>query len=49
MEWALLSLVGVHVAAAMAYTFILRDGIMQRMLPTNPMILDANSQSRKAW
>jgi cytochrome b561 len=49
MEWALLSLVGAHVAAAMAHTFIFRDRIMQRMLPTNPMIVDTNSQSRKAW
>ncbi len=49
MEWALLSLVGAHVAAAMAHTFIFRDRIMQRMLPTNPMIFDTNSESRKAW
>jgi cytochrome b561 len=33
MEWALLLLIGAHVAAAMAHTFIFRDRIMQRMLP----------------
>ena len=33
MEWALLVMVGVHVAAAMAHLFIYRDRIMQRMLP----------------
>ena len=49
MEWALLSLVGAHVAAAMAHTFIFRDRIMQRMLPTTPMIFDTNRESRKAW
>jgi len=49
MEWALLSLVGAHVAAAMAHTFIFRDRIMQRMLSTNPMIFDTNREGRKAW
>jgi hypothetical protein len=33
----------------MAHTFIFRDRIMQRMLPTNPMIFDTNRESRKAW
>src|SRR5229473_434774 len=33
MEWALLVVIGIHVAAAMAHIFIYRDRIMQRMLP----------------
>ncbi|HET6839334.1 MAG TPA: cytochrome b [Bradyrhizobium sp.] len=33
MELALLLLIGSHVAAALAHTFIFRDRIMQRMLP----------------
>ena len=33
MEWALLVIIGIHVAAAMAHLFIYRDRIMQRMLP----------------
>ena len=33
MEWALLVMIGIHVAAAMAHLFIYRDRIMQRMLP----------------
>jgi cytochrome b561 len=33
MEWTLLVLIGIHVAAAMAHIFIYRDRIMQRMLP----------------
>jgi cytochrome b561 len=37
MEWALLLVIGAHVAAAMAHTFIFRDRIMQRMLPEKPM------------
>ena len=37
MEWALLLVIGAHVAAAMAHTFVFRDGIMQRMLPEKPM------------
>jgi cytochrome b561 len=37
MEWALLLVIGAHVAAAMAHTFIFRDRIMQRMLPEVPM------------
>jgi cytochrome b561 len=39
MEWALLLVIGAHVAAAMAHTFIFRDRIMQRMLPDKPMIV----------
>jgi cytochrome b561 len=38
MEWALLLVIGAHVAAAMAHTFIFRDRIMQRMLPETPVI-----------
>jgi len=33
MEWALLLVIGAHVAAATAHTFIFRDRVMQRMLP----------------
>jgi cytochrome b561 len=33
MEWTLLVLIGIHVAAAMTHVFIYRDRIMQRMLP----------------
>jgi cytochrome b561 len=33
MEWALLIMIGIHVASAMAHLFIYRDRIMQRMLP----------------
>ena len=32
-EWALLVLIGVHVAAALAHVFVYRDRVMQRMLP----------------
>jgi cytochrome b561 len=32
-EWALLAVIGIHVAAALAHIFIYRDRIMQRMLP----------------
>jgi cytochrome b561 len=32
-EWALLVLIGIHVAAAMAHIFVYRNRIMQRMLP----------------
>jgi len=32
-EWALLVVIGIHVAAALAHLFIYRDRIMQRMLP----------------
>jgi len=32
-EWALLVLIGIHVAAAIAHIFVYRDRIMQRMLP----------------
>jgi cytochrome b561 len=34
-EWALLIVIGIHVAAALAHIFIYRDRIMQRMLPNN--------------
>jgi cytochrome b561 len=33
MEWGLLILIGIHVAAALAHVFVYRDTIMQRMLP----------------
>jgi cytochrome b561 len=33
MGWALLALIGIHVAAALAHIFIYRDRIMRRMLP----------------
>jgi len=33
MEWILLVLIGIHVAAAIAHVFIYRDRIMQRMMP----------------
>ena len=33
MEWALLVVIGIHVAVAFAHIFIYRDRIMQRMLP----------------
>lgn len=33
LEWALLIVIGIHVAAAMAHLLIYRDKIMQRMLP----------------
>ena len=32
-EWALLIVIGIHVAAALVHLFIYRDRIMQRMLP----------------
>jgi cytochrome b561 len=32
-EWALLVVIGIHVASALAHRFIYRDRIMQRMLP----------------
>jgi cytochrome b561 len=31
--WALLVLVGLHVAAALVHLFYYRDGVMRRMLP----------------
>jgi cytochrome b561 len=37
MEWVLFLVIGAHVGAAMAHTFIFRDRIMQRMLPEEPM------------
>jgi cytochrome b561 len=39
MEWALLLVIGAHVAAAIAHTFIFRDQIMQHMLPEKPMVV----------
>jgi cytochrome b561 len=33
MEWALLVVIGLHVAAALAHHFVYRDRVMQRMLP----------------
>jgi cytochrome b561 len=47
MECALLAVVGAHVAAAMVHTFIFRDRIMQRMLPTNPMIDHTITEARR--
>jgi len=32
LEYALLGLIGLHVAAALAHRFVYRDGVMQRML-----------------
>jgi cytochrome b561 len=43
MEWALLLVIGAHVAAAMAHTFLFRDRIMQRMLPEKPIVLRAKN------
>jgi cytochrome b561 len=39
MEWSLFLVIGAHVAAAMAHTFIFRDRIMQRMLPEKSTVL----------
>ena len=36
MEWALLAVIGIHVAAALAHILVYRDRIMQRMLPERP-------------
>jgi cytochrome b561 len=33
MGWALLAVIGIHVASALVHIFIYRDRIMQRMLP----------------
>ena len=33
MEWTLLVVIGLHVAAALAHLFVYRDRVMQRMLP----------------
>ena len=33
MEWALLVVIGLHVAAALAHLFVYRDRVMQRMWP----------------
>jgi cytochrome b561 len=43
MEWALLLVIGAHVAAAMAHTFIFRDRILQRMLLEKPMAVRTKS------
>ena len=48
MEWALLLLIGSHVAAALAHTFIFRDRIMQRMLPGKLMVARARNLKPKA-
>ena len=32
MEWALLVVIGIHIAAALIHIFVYRDRIMQRML-----------------
>jgi cytochrome b561 len=36
MVWVLVTLVSLHVLAALAHYFIYRDGVMQRMLPGEP-------------
>jgi cytochrome b561 len=36
-EWALLIVIGLHVAAALLHIFVYRDRIMQRMLPDRPI------------
>ena len=33
MEWSLLVVIGIHVAAALVHVLVYRDRIMQRMLP----------------
>jgi len=33
MEWMLLALIGIHLAAALVHIFVHRNRIMQRMLP----------------
>jgi cytochrome b561 len=33
LQWTLLVVIGLHVAAAMAHLFVFRDRVMQRMLP----------------
>ena len=35
-EWALLSLIGLHVAAAFIHVFYYRDSVIRRMLPVRP-------------
>ena len=47
LEWALLLVIGAHVAAAMAHTFIFRDRIMQRMLSERPVIVRTGSLKPK--
>jgi cytochrome b561 len=48
MEWALLLVIGAHVTAAMAHTFIFRDRIMQRMLPEKPTVVQTRSVKPEA-
>ena len=48
MEWALLLVIGSHVVAAMAHTFIFRDRIMQRMLPETTMVVRPRSPKLEA-
>lgn len=48
MEWMLLLVVGAHVGAAMAHTFIFRDQIMQRMLPEKPMLVPTRNLKPEA-
>jgi hypothetical protein len=43
LELALLLLIGSHVTAALAHTFIFRDRIMQRMLPGKPTVTRAEN------
>src|ERR1700730_15291866 len=38
-EWSLFVVIGAHVAAEIAATFIFRDRIMQRMLPEKPTVV----------
>ena len=47
MEWSLFLVIGAHIAAAMAHTFIYRDRIMQRMLPEMPTVVRAKGLKPK--
>jgi cytochrome b561 len=47
LSWAILALVGVHVAAALRHHFILRDSVLVRMLPGAGKARDAD-RSRSA-
>jgi cytochrome b561 len=38
MEWTLLVVIGIHVAAALVHMFIYRNRVMQRMLPGQRML-----------
>jgi cytochrome b561 len=33
MVWALLTVIGGHIGAALVHRFVYRDGVLQRMLP----------------